>query len=670
MYDEQVTSFEIVFAPEKKLSAGQVRDAVKEHNLFTPTISPDTAHVHSLSVSDVRAIAAVRFPDEDFSETCLPHHHATSAIHAIRSKATTPEEQALGRFTRRTLKDTSTWPLWEAGERKQLNQFHDLKMYGDPVPRPANAIVLRQHWQYHIKRDGTRRARNCCDGSPRAAPVLHKFAQTYSSCVEQPVQRLFFALAAEMNYKVFGGDAKDAYAHSPPPKRPTYVAIDDAYAEWYQHKFGKPVNRSYVLPVQHALQGHPESGRLWEQHISAILKMPEFNFRSTTHDKAIYRGDINGTAIFLLRQVDDFALAAPDESIAKDIYKRIGERLQLPSEEKPPFSYLGLIDDFNGVDVHQYSDRIVLSCESYIDRVLRTHGWTTPDAPSEKDPNKPQSPIPADAIPGLYSAQGFAEHSSEAEALEKKFGFGYRKLLGELLYAYVTCRPDIGYAVITLSKFASCPAEFHYSMLKKVAKYLRRTKHWGIHFHRKHRDPTLPDCPFETLSSDTTLPEFPDLPSNQLSCFIDAAHGNDLRRRRSTTGFAFMFAGGSVSYKCKTQPLTATSSTEAEFYAAVSAAKHAKYLRAILSELGFPQEEPTPLYCDNQSAIKMINARIPTERSRHILIQFFAIQDWKDAGDIILHHIPGIINPSDDLTKPLGWILHSRHCRRLMGHYK
>ena len=32
-------------------------------------------------------------------------------------------------------------------------------------------------------------------------------------------------------------------------------------------------------------------------------------------------------------------------------------------------------------------------------------------------------------------------------------------------------------------------------------------------------------------------------------------------------------------------------------------------------------------------------------------------------------HIPGILNPSDDLTKPLGWVLHSRHCRRLMGHF-
>ena len=45
------------------------------------------------------------------------------------------------------------------------------------------------------------------------------------------------------------------------------------------------------------------------------------------------------------------------------------------------------------------------------------------------------------------------------------------------------------------------------------------------------------------------------------------------------------------------------------------------------------------------------NARVPTERTRHIDIRFFAIQGWKEQGDIILRHIPGIINPSDDLTK-------------------
>ena len=50
-------------------------------------------------------------------------------------------------------------------------------------------------------------------------------------------------------------------------------------------------------------------------------------------------------------------------------------------------------------------------------------------------------------------------------------------------------------------------------------------------------------------------------------------------------------------------------------------------------------------------------------------LRFFSIQDWREAGDIIMKHIPGVLNPSDDMTKPLGWVLHARHCRRIMGHY-
>jgi hypothetical protein len=35
-----------------------------------------------------------------------------------------------------------------------------------------------------------------------------------------------------------------------------------------------------------------------------------------------------------------------------------------------------------------------------------------------------------------------------------------------------------------------------------------------------------------------------------------------------------------------------------------------------------------------------------------------------------MHHIPGIINPSDQATKALGWTLHLWHARRSMGHYQ
>jgi len=117
---------------------------------------------------------------------------------------------------------------------------------------------------------------------PRSAPLLHGIASTHSSCVEQPVQRLFFALAARENCRVYGGDAQDAHAHSPLPETPKFVSIDDAHADWYEHRFNKKLDRSLVLLVLHALQGHPASGKLWEKHITAILRSPQFGFKSTT----------------------------------------------------------------------------------------------------------------------------------------------------------------------------------------------------------------------------------------------------------------------------------------------------------------------------------------------------------------------------------------------------
>ena len=81
------------------------------------------------------------------------------------------------------------------------------------------------------------------------------------------------------------------------------------------------------------------------------------------------------------------------------------------------------------------------------------------------------------------------------------------------------------------------------------------------------------------------------------------------------------------------------------------------------------QLEPTRIFEDNASTIRIINARVPTERTRHIDIRFFAIQAWKEQGDVILHRISSNINPPDDLTKPFRWVLHSRHAPRLMAHY-
>ena len=63
-------------------------------------------------------------------------------------------------------------------------------------------------------------------------------------------------------------------------------------------------------------------------------------------------------------------------------------------------------------------------------------------------------------------------------------GFTYQTLLGELMYTYIICWPDIGYSITTLSKFSCAPAEYHYKLLQMIAKYLQVTAHWGICFKR------------------------------------------------------------------------------------------------------------------------------------------------------------------------------------------
>jgi hypothetical protein len=343
--------------------------------------------------------------------------------------------------------------------------------------------------------------------------------------------------------------------------------------------------------------------------------------------------------------------------------------LKYPTEDKAPIKFLGLLDKFIGTDVLQTRHYTKLSCESYIQRMLQSHGWDQPSPNEDLPTSKPFEPLSNGKVEEIYTTVGPSEGTSQHKMLEKEMKFPFRGLLGELLYAYVTARPDLGYSVTTLSKFATNPDKVHYVALKRLAIYLRQTITWGIIYWRLSACMSLPDIHLPSVQWDSDEPFDVDIPSDQLYGFVDSAHATDLRNRRSTTGYAFCMAGGTIAWRAATQTVVATSSTEGEFIAAVSAAKTAKYLRSILFQIGFEPTGPTVLYEDNASAIRMINNNRPTERSRHIDIAWFAIQDWRAAGDVVLKHIKGTLNPSDDMTKALGWILHSRHARRLLGHY-
>ena len=90
-----------------------------------------------------------------------------------------------------------------------------------------------------------------------------------------------------------------------------------------------------------------------------------------------------------------------------------------------------------------------------------------------------------------------------------------------------------------------------------------------------------------------------------------------------------MLAGGAIAWRSKTQSTTALSSTKAELYAVVSAAKVCLFLRHVLNCLGQSPTGPTLIYEDNKACINVVNAHHPTDRTRHIETPYFKIQDWR-----------------------------------------
>ena len=69
------------------------------------------------------------------------------------------------------------------------------------------------------------------------------------------------------------------------------------------------------------------------------------------------------------------------------------------------------------------------------------------------------------------------------------------------------------------------------------------------------------------------------------------------------------------------------------------------------------------------AAIMMLNHQRPMKRMRHIDTQWFAIQEWKQRGDIILQYVNMKDNSADGFTKALGRLMHGKCSNKAMGLY-
>ena len=145
--------------------------------------------------------------------------------------------------------------------------------------------------------------------------MVHILDETFANCVDQTSSHLFYAVSAAENLLVFGADVLNAFAEVPPLRQGFFVRPDRAFHEWQvNHKQCPTIPDGHAIPILSAMQGHPESPRLWEKHANAILR--KLGLTPTIHEPCLYSGIINNNRVLLKCQVDDFAIAAPDAKIA------------------------------------------------------------------------------------------------------------------------------------------------------------------------------------------------------------------------------------------------------------------------------------------------------------------------------------------------------------------
>ena len=104
------------------------------------------------------------------------------------------------------------------------------------------------------------------------------------------------------------------------------------FLEWYKDRYptAPPLDPNSALPVHGALQGHPESTRLWEKLIDKVIK--ELNLQPCTHEPCLYFTDNynnTGKRVLFMRQVDDFAIACETRELANQVTQDIDSKMTI-----------------------------------------------------------------------------------------------------------------------------------------------------------------------------------------------------------------------------------------------------------------------------------------------------------------------------------------------------
>jgi hypothetical protein len=245
-----------------------------------------------------------------------------------------------------------------------------------------------------------------------------------------------------------------------------------------------------------------------------------------------------------------------------------------------------------------------------------------------KGKRKPSTPMPGkgDSSPPPLDENEKPVGVTDQEARDVH-ALGYRKLVGELLWPMRNTSPAIAAAMSILSKCVHRPSMGAWLAALHCMHFLYEHRHEGI-----------------TFRSDGNVKPV---------CFYDSGFYQDLIGHKPQYGYVIYWAGGPLIWRSKKHTNIPLHTSEAEYMTITHAFRHVKWLRSLLTEMGFGWmvDDPTEMYGDNRNATDWAVEKMVSDGNRHIDICFMKIRERVRMGEIKPVWIEGKKNPSDILTK-------------------
>ena len=420
------------------------------------------------------------------------------------------------------------------------------------------------------------------------------YGETFSSVAKMPAVRLLLALAAVHDLELHVVDVDNAFLNA------------DLDEELYlQQPKGADDGSGRVYRLRKALYGLKQAPRVWNEELGRCLGAAGFK-RAHSDDALYLLWTRQGGFCFIPTWVDDLMLV----SNSLDGINAAKEVLEAGFSIKD----LGEISLYLGMQISR--DRQLGVVEIGLQKYTEGLAKRFPDLMLG---GKVSTPMAPDALQKIRLGGWSVEEAAKVAPKE------YMSVLGCLMYAATTCRPDISFSVSTLAQASSDPRALHLAAASRVLRYLVQTKGFVLRYSRGD--------------------------GGDLLGYTDSDWGNE-PTGQSRNAFVFKLAGGAVSWQTKKLASIADSTTVAEYKALSTGAKEAIWYRQLLEELGLPSP-PVLMHTDSQSACSVAKDSSLHQKTKHVRVVWHTIRQAITEGECQLKWIPTGLQVADGLTKAL-----------------